>query len=228
MAPRTPKKPPHLTVVTATPGPGHNAAGEEEANRIQLISIISKLSAADAEIEVARGPLRAAQEARKQIVGLAKSMGFSAKELVARLDEMNQPSHKMAETAARERRHRLWLGIIEPDQTALLLGDQAPQEAKDETDWRMRGYRHGLQGRMAKLPEGIPPRMDQPWLAGHADGFAAYTAALEGRAAEPSVAETAAADFAKDNPEVDVDAAARKLKNDPQFMARGEPEGEVV
>jgi DNA-binding transcriptional MerR regulator len=190
----------------------------EEADRIQLISIVSKLSAAEDAIELARVPLKAAQDARKKIIGLGKSAGFTAKELTARLDEMNQPSHKMAEQAARERRQRLWLGIIEPDQSALLLGDTAPQEAKDETDWRMRGYRHGLQGRMARLPEGIPTRMDQPWLAGHADGFAAYTAALEGRS--PTVAQQAADDFKADEPEVDVAAAAKKLAKDPAFMAR--------
>jgi hypothetical protein len=222
MAPRLPKKPPTLTVVTATSG--HNSLAVEEADRIQLISIISRLSAADDEIEKARVPLKVAQDARKKIIGLGKAAGFSSAELAARLAEMNEPSHKMAERAARERRHRLWLGIIEPDQTALLLGDTAPQEAKDETDWRMRGYRVGLQGKAARLPEGIPPRMDQPFLAGHGDGFTAYTAALEGRSAEPSVAEQAAADFTEDNPEVDVAAAARKLKADPKFMARGEPE----
>lgn len=211
-------------ISTPAPGPGHNAAAEEEANRIQLISVIAKLGAANDEIERAKGPLRAAQDVRKKIVGLGKAAGFTAKELEARLAEMTMPSREMAEQAAREHRHRRWLGILEPDQTSLLLGDQAPQEAKDETDWRMRGYRVGLQGRAAKLPEGIPPRMDQPFLAGHADGFTAYTAALEGRAPEPSVAEQAKADYVEDKPEVDVEAAARKLRNDPKFMERGPAE----
>ena len=68
-------------------------------------------------------------------------------------------------------------------------------------DWQARGYSAGLRGLKPDLPEGIPPRMDQPFLKGHETGWKDYMAALEANMPKKlTVREQAAKDFAEDNP----------------------------
>lgn len=201
---------------------GDNSLAVEEADRIQLISIVSKLSAADDAIELARAPLKAAQDNRKTIIGLGKAAGFSAGELKARLEEMKTPTREMAQRAAREHTHRRWLGILDADQSKLMLGDESPQEAKDEAHWGGEGYKAGLRQMAATPPTEVPERFVQAYMKAHERGLNEVLAAnVPGKS---RLAQKAEADYAADNPEVDVAAAARKLKNDPQFMARGAPE----
>lgn len=213
---------------------GDNSMAGDEGERVQLISIVAKLSTAEEAIEAAKLPLKAAQADRKRIIGLGKAAGFTAKELEKRLDEMKMGTREMAEQAARENKHRRWLGIIEPDQAALILGDQAPQETKDEAHWRGEGLKAGLRNLPAKAPSGCPERFVQPFLqerergvelAKAADGQA-WPDAVDGRK-KSTVSEQAAADFAADNPDVDLDAEAKRLAKDPAFMARGTPPEQV-
>ena len=210
---------------TPTPGPGHNSMHGEEAERVQLISIVSKLSQADDAVEVARLPLKAAQKARSQIIGLGKAAGFTAKELEKRLDEMRMTTREVAEMEHREHKHRRWLGSVTDDQKALQLGDAAPQETKDEHHWLGEGLKAGRRQLIAKAPPECPERFVQGWLGEHARGLKEV---LEANVpGGKRIREQAAADFKEDNPEVDVDKAARRLKNDPEFMARGAPEAET-
>lgn len=212
------------------PAPAGDNFGEE-AERVQLISIVAQLSAAEDAIEEAKAPLKAAQAARKKIVGLGKAAGFSAKELEKRLDEMKMGTRDMAQLEARERKQRRWLGILDADQADLLTGHSAPQEKKDEAHWQGEGYKAGLRGIRGTLPPGIPPRMDQPYLQGNEKGYADYLAALEANMPKKlEVRDQAAKDFEEDNPEVDIKKAARALKNNAAFMDRTappeEPEGQ--
>lgn len=227
------QKPPTRT----GPAPaGDNSGAHEEAERVQLISIIGKLSAAEDAIEEAKAPLKAAQAARKKIIGLGKAAGFPAKVLERRLEEMKMGSREMAAVEVAERKQRRWLGIIEPDQAALMMGDQAPQEAKDEAHWRGEGLKAGLRKLAASPPPGIPERFVQAWLQERERGVGlaseaeaqSWPDAVDGRP-KATVGEQAAADFEADNPEVDVDAEAKRLKNS-SFMDRatGEPVGELV
>jgi hypothetical protein len=197
---------------------GHNSAAVEEADRIQMISIVSKLSAADDAIEAARVPLKAAQDHRKTIIGLGKAAGFSAKELGARLDEMRMGTREMAEQAAREHKHRRWLGILDADQAELMLGSAAPQEAKDEAHWAGEGLKAGLRQMSSTPPTECPERFVQAFMKAHERGLKdVLTANVPGG---QRLREKAEADFKEDNPEIDIAKAARKLKNDPEFMAR--------
>lgn len=201
---------------------GDNSAAGEESERVQLISIVSQLSSAEDAVETAKAPLKAAQKKRSQIIGLGKAAGFTAKELSARLDEMRTGTRDMAEREAREHKHRRWLGIIEPDQSKLILGDQAPQEIKDEAHWKGEGYKAGLRQMAPKPPPECGERFVQAWLAEHSRGLKEVT--LANVPGGKAISEQAKADFMADNPEVDLDAAARKLKKNPEFMSRDGPD----
>jgi len=189
---RAPKK-------TSLPPPTHNQDAADEADRVQFISVISKLSAADDEIERAKGPYDAAKAARKKIIGLGKAAGFTAQDLEDRLAEMKEDSRKQEEKIAREAKQRRWLGIIRPDQPTLGLGGEAPEEVRDEAFWKAEGYKAGLRRLAATPPDGIPERFVQSWLAERARGAAEVPA---DHGAPASVAEQARKDFAEDNPDV--------------------------
>lgn len=210
---RAPRKP--------LPEPTHNSDAADEADRVQLISIVSKLSAAEDEIARAKGPYDAAKAARKKIIGLGKAAGFQAKELEARLAEMMEDSREQEARLEREAKHRKWLGIVRPDQPKLNLDGQTPEEVRDEAYWAAEGYKAGLRRLAATPPDGIPERFVQKWLSERARG-AAEVPADHG---EVSVAEQARKDFAEDNPDVDLDAEAKRLKES-GFTDRGAPEPE--
>ncbi len=216
---QAPKSSPAPARVPGVPAPvGDNSALREEEERVQLISTVAKLTQADIEVERAKGPLKAAQEARKKIVFHAKSLGFTAAELQARMEEMNNPARDNPIKFAREERHRKWLGIVRPEQTEIQLGDKVPSEAKDEAHWKAEGYKAGLRLLPAKPPVECAERFVQAWMKEHERGMGETNAANVPGAHR--LAAQAAADFKGDNPEVDVEAAARRLKADPKFMAR--------
>lgn len=156
----------------ALPPKTHNEDAQDEADRVQLIAIIAKLSEADAEIDKAMGPVKAARANRKRIIGLGKAAGFTAEELKRRLDEMGEDPREQEERIAREEKHRKWLGIVRPDQPKLGLGGDAPEEVRDEAYWKAHGYKHGLRRLSAELPEGMPVRFTQVWLGERARGAA--------------------------------------------------------
>lgn len=227
-APRTRRKP--------TPGPaapprepvmGDN--GREEAERVQLISFVSRLDAADVEVERAQGPYKAALANRSAIKKLAQGAGFTADELKLRRNEMAQSTADNARQAARESKHRRWLGIITAEQQEMHLGEATPQEARDEVDWDTEGYKRGLRGRAAEpLPDGMDARFTQPFLKGHERGWAGYLEGIAQNVPKPKgmtaqeVAAKAAAEFEADNPEIDVEAEARRLKAS-GFLNRSDP-----
>lgn len=208
---------------------GDNSAALEEAERVQLISFIGRIENAEIEVDKAKAPYDAAKKTLNSIKKLAHAAGFTSEEIKRRRAEMDMtPSEKVA-FVARETRHRRWLRVIDEDQTKMHLEPGQPIEARDEMDWQARGYSQGLRGIPAQLPEGIPPRMDQFFLKGHEVGHKDYMEALEANLpGKLTVRDQAAKDFARDNPEVDVAKAARKLKNDPAFMDRTAPPEEAA
>ena len=188
-------------------GIGDNSAGVEEAERVQLISIVTKVAKHNEEVEAAKVVFDAAKKARTSTFNIAKGAGFSRQEIEGRMEEMNRPTHENVAMEQRVAKHRRWLGIITPEQR--------------ESD----GYKVGLVAGLRKAPPGATGEDEQAWLQGYdsgkKDGHDAIAANLK-----PSVREQAAADFAADN-DMDEEAikkAARKLKNDPKFMDRSVPD----
>lgn len=204
MAPRLrdtkPKDPPTI---------GHNSAEVEEANRIQLLSVFAKYDAALGELELAQGPVRAARKKLASITGLAKQIGLPKWRLEQRHEEMQRPTHENADNIAAETRERRWLGIITPDQLSMRLDGNTPQEVIDEEDARTEGYKLGVRGKPATIPDTLNPRFHQPFLKGHESGWDDYILTLaENAPKSPGVTAAsivegvraqAAADFAEDN-----------------------------
>src|SRR6185369_7335545 len=87
-----------------TPAIGHNSQAEEEASRVQFLSILSQYDSALGEVELARGPLKAAQKKVSSIKGLAKAAGIPAWRLEQRHDEVQRPPHENADNIIAEAR----------------------------------------------------------------------------------------------------------------------------
>lgn len=207
-------------------GPGDNKPPKEdleEAERVQLISFISRITTADGAVEQAKGPFDAAKKNRTQLFNLAKAAGFSRKLIERRMEEMNTPTREMAAEVAREDKHRRWLGIVRPDDEQQSLLGSGPQEPRDEFHWRGEGYKAGLRQAERSPPPACPERHVQAFLQDYDRGLETVLKANAPRPMPPTVAQQAAADFQADNPEIDVAAAARKLKKDPKFMDRTAP-----
>lgn len=206
---------------------GDNSMHGEEAERVALITYISKLTAQQAEIDKAKAPFDAAKKAMTQTFRLAKAAGFLRKDLERRLEEMSQSSADIAQEAVREAKHRKWLGILDEENTELILSDKAPQEVKDAAHWSGAGYRDGLRMKVREAPKECHARFLQDYLKGHDKGFHDATLANAPKPIPLSPAEQAKADFEADQAEAEaVDKAARALKNDPTFMDRSVPDDE--
>lgn len=199
MARKLPTAPKHIDQAPA--GEGHNSAALEEANRVQLISLVSRLSAAEGPIELAAANLKAARKERSKIIGLAKAAGFPAWEVEARLAEMKRPTREMAEIAVRETKQRKWLGILDDEQTELMLGDKVPPDAKDEAHWAGEGYKAGLRQMSNTPPPECPQMHTQAYMKAHERGLKEVLTANVPGGARLSVRDQAAKDFAEDNPE---------------------------
>lgn len=208
-----------------TAGPGHNSKQAEEAERVQLLSVIAQVQRANEAVEAAKAPFDAAKKSRTTIFRLAKAAGFTRAEIEKRMEEMESPSTDMAIQAEREARHRRWLGILTPEQIKAFTDEGTPQEARDGVYFNGEGHKAGLRGLEAKPPKEVPERFVQEWMRGHESGtktsleaIAAIAPKLTGGA--QAVREQAKADFAADNgvdPEIpsvpdpaEVDKAAKK------------------
>lgn len=226
MAPRLPRK---SRPAESPPPIGDNSDAVEEGQRVQFLSIISKYDGALADLEVAQGPVRAARKQLSSIKGLAKAAGIPAWRLEQRYEEMQRPAFENADNIAAEARERRWAGIITPEQLKMHTAKDTPDEVRDAVDWRSAGYKAGVLGRAATLPEGMPTRYTQDFLGGHEDGRKSYLLTLAEAVPKPKgasaqqIAEQAAREFKQDNPEVDLDAEAKKLKGS-KFMERSAPD----
>lgn len=162
-------------------GIGHNSgdqAAEEEAQRLQLQSIVIQVEKADEAVEKTKAPFDAAKKARNTIFRLAKAAGFMRQEIEARMEEMKAPTHENIAKAQREAKYRNWLGIVTPEQQDMFASTTTPAEVKDEAHWRAEGYKAGLRGLIAEAPEGCGARFVQPFLEGHESGTKDSLAAI--------------------------------------------------
>lgn len=190
-----------------TAGIGDNSQAVEEASRVQFLSLLAQYDGALGELEIAKGPVKAAQKKLSSITGLAKAAGIPKWRLLQRHEEMSRPAFENAENIAAEARERRWAGIITPEQLKMHEEKNTPDEVRDAVDWRSAGYKSGVLGRAATLPEGMPARYTQDFLSGHEDGRKSYMLTLAQNAPKPmgmtaaELAAKAAADFESDEPE---------------------------
>lgn len=199
---------------------GDNSAALEEANRVQLISIVSRLSAAEGPIEQATVVLKAARKERSKIIGLAKAAGFPAWEVEARLAEMKRPTREMAEIEKRERQQRRWLGILDDEQSELILGDKVPNDARDAAHWAGEGYKAGLRQMSNTAPPECPAMHTQDFMRAHERGLKEVLTANVPGGKRLSVADKAREDFKADNPDVPEPGTPEAKKAERDAIAR--------
>lgn len=196
--------PPQAAAPPRAATPGDNERAAEEADRVQFLSFLTRLNDADAGIEEARAPLKAAQNARKTVIGMAKAAGFPEWELRRRQEEAKRTTAENAEYEARERRQRRWAGIITPEQAKMHLEGDTPEEVRDAAHYKAEGYKAGLRNEAAAPPEGTPARFLQEWMQGHSSGHKDYLLGQAGMSPRPpgsdvqQIADDAAAKLSAD------------------------------
>lgn len=197
---------------------GHNSREIEEAERVQLLSFVSRLNQANGEVEKAKAPFDAAKKSRTQIFRLAKAAGFARGHLEDYLERMGDGTRDNAADEIRRRRHYKWLGILDQDQVDLFGGDAAPESAKDEAHWRGNGYRDGLNEKPAVAPSGCPEMYTQAYLSSHGSGVKDMQTAIAANAPKPmgstakAIGEKAKADFEADQAELEGQTTRQALK----------------
>lgn len=149
---------------------GHNSLTITRDDKKALARFhTNQILSAEPEIERLRGELKGAIAVQKKAFNIAKGDGFPRHMLEREIADLKKPITVVQDEE--EIRAILREANELPVGTQMALNfDNTPQEAKDEIFWKAAGYRAGLRGIGAQLPEGIPPRMDQPYLDGYYKG----------------------------------------------------------
>lgn len=167
---------------------GDNSRGIEEAERVQLISVINKITAAQAIAAISKAKAASDQKAVTQLFRLGKAAGFPRHELEDRIAKMDQSGRDVADEEKRRARHYKWLGILDEEQLAMISDEGTPIETKDEYHWRGEGWKAGLRGLIRKPPPECPERFVQAFLEDFDKGTESALDAM--KAANPKLAST--------------------------------------
>jgi hypothetical protein len=156
------------------PKAGHNNPPLTKEDRAALlVHHVAKLRGQLGEIEIARAPFKAAQEALTDLVNTAKGdlgKAYSRKRLLALCEDVGSRLRDLAKEEEQRFQDRVALGLPVFGVQQDLFGGNAsamPQEKRDEFEWQSDGFLAGRRGDERKAPEGCPPRMDQFWLTGY-------------------------------------------------------------
>lgn len=158
------------------PAPAKKTISREE-HRALLNHHMGKLRLAKVEVDKAREPLTAAQEALTALMHEARAdlgKGYTRKRLSALLEDATSRLRDLLKEEEDRFNDRVDLGLpVYGTQADLFGADGAmPQEAKDEAFWFAEGALAGRRAGERKPPEGCPPRMDQHFLSGFDAGQA--------------------------------------------------------
>lgn len=147
------------------------APTQEERDNL-LVHHVGKLRLAMAEVEEAREPLTAAQQALTALFNEAKAdlgKGYSRKYLQVLVIDSQARARDLVDEEKRRAHDKAVLGQPVFGVQQDLFGaenDATPQEAKDAIAIEADGYLAGRRAAERKPPKGSPPRFDQDWLRG--------------------------------------------------------------
>jgi hypothetical protein len=219
----------------APPPSGHNKPPLSDEDAAALTTHYElKIREAQRKVDAIQIDLKSARDVvNGHFKRMTADLGFSRKEFEAEViatANMSEAEYLAAERK-RARLHRL-AGKNPGEQLDLV--DAIEDTVDDEIAAEAEGYRAGRRADDPSPPKHIAGIMQPAWMRGWHKGqeenglrLARAAEVLKARDAPPAtVGEQASGDFAEDNPEIDVDAAARKLKNDPAFMDRSAPADE--
>lgn len=154
----------------------------EEAERAQLISIVSRLQAQGRKVSTAKAAYDAERGAMNELFRHAKAASnFQRQELQALLDDLNMEggSKSLVEAEKRRRRFREWLGLPHGEAQMDFFAEGSPPEVQDEAAARADGYRAYHRGQPCEAPEHIHPRHVNAFTQGWHDAEAATALAMK-------------------------------------------------
>lgn len=111
-------------------------------------------------------------------------------------------------------------------------GAETPEAVRDARYFNAQGYHDGLNGLDSNPPDGMHSMYDNDYRTGWANGqaamleYSALGARLKEQQAAPQTEPPVNLNPDDEDDEEKIAAAARKLRNDPEFMARGEGEAD--
>lgn len=150
-----------------------NSKAMIEAERVQLISYIGKIQAANKRVAIKKAEMDAERAEATELYRGAKAAGFLRKELDALLADMGRNPRDLVEAEQRRRRFREVFNMPNGETALDLFGDEnTPTEVKDQAYQRASGYQAGLRGDACEVPAEVPPRFVQAWTDGWGDGQA--------------------------------------------------------
>ena len=174
---------------TASPPAGPTASTiSRDEKRALLNHHMSIIRTAAAAVEVARAPLKAAQDELTGRIDEARAdLGkkqYTRKRLMSYLEDLGSRLRNLLAEEEQRYQDRLDLGLpVHGEQADLFGGPETPAEAKDELQAEAEGYLFGRRGAERKMPEGMASRFLQAFLRGYDNGQAEvgkqYVAAQE-------------------------------------------------
>lgn len=188
----------------AAPGPAPGTISREQ-RRALLNHHMSIIRTANQAVELARAPLKVAQDNLTARIDEARAdLGkkkYTRKRLLSYLEDLGARLRNILAEEEQRYQDRQDLGLpVHGEQLSLTLaGTETPEEAKDELAHEAEGYLRGRRGDMHAIVDGDPPRFHPVILKGFAKGqdetgkLVAEGMALRQRRAEPDPAATPAA-----------------------------------
>lgn len=218
-----------------------NTTITREEHRALLNHWMGKLRLAKQEVETAREPLTAAQEAYTALMHEARAdlgKGYTRKRLGALLEDITSRLRNLLKEEGDRFQDRVDLGLPVYGTQADLFGpaNASPQEAQDEIHWEADGYLFGRRGAERDPPEGCPHRFGSAFLKGYDRGQdetgRLMVEAMEAkkRLAEPA-AEQKPVELNQPEPTIDEEKAAERksvARAKASFAAMGDAVNEVA
>jgi len=153
--------------------PDDNRAAIEEAEIVQFLSFLSKITKQKVEIDKRRAYLKEATTDQTELFRLANAAGFPRWQIEERLAEIARGAAKDHEYEVKRIRQRRALMMSEGATQSDL-----PLEVQDENRWRSEGYLAYHRNEACEAPKGCPERMVQLFLRGWHDAETATVMAL--------------------------------------------------
>lgn len=151
----------------AAPPAGSAASIPNRNEEAVFLSHLGKLRIQQNKMAVAKAAYDAEKNTMTDIFRLAKSDGFTRKELQAILDDGAASRRDLTAEEERRMQLRTWAGLPAGTQADLFA---SPTAAQDELFAEGQGYTAGLRGDTSDMPDTFPPHHAQAWLRGHHAG----------------------------------------------------------
>lgn len=205
------------------PAVGRTTLTREERRALKLYHL-EHLKEAEALVEAAREPFKAAQAELTRRFNLAKADGFERKRMTRLLADMRARTRDLVKEELERLEDQDDCGLpnpaSQPDLFASATGTSTlPTASQDEIYWRAEGYRQGIMGGEQSPPAECQAAFHQAYMGGFSDGqkylgeqFIAGQKIVETRGQAPADDQTDGEAHEEDEDQLDVEAEANRLR----------------